>query len=160
MTEAQIVAADVLLQMASVSQEYTISAMIGHGNTDHDRDDLRFAAYMLEKAGLFELYNNGVGGNAFRITEVGVQFRRNGRKFGEYLKEIAEKEAAQNAKEERENQIKLLQYEDLKRKVNEMNQEQIDFWKAQRQKNLQTTLIAIISAIFSLIALLKTFGYF
>ncbi len=158
MTEEQIIAADLLIQKASVSQEYTISAIIGHGNTDHDRDDLRFAAYTLEKAGFFKLYEDITYGNAYKLTEVGMQFRRNNGKFGDYLKEQAKKESEQLAKEERENQIKLLQYEDLKRKVNEMNQEQLDFWKAQKQKNVQTTVIALISAVFSLIAMLRSFG--
>lgn len=58
-------------------------------------------------------------------------------------------------KEKNEKYLKSLQVRDLEEKLNIMNLEQRRFWAEQKARNKQLTLIAIISALFSLFALLK-----
>jgi hypothetical protein len=96
----------------------------------------------------------------YKLTTWGFDYFRSGKRFEEWLKELEEKEAKQAEKEQRDDYFRTLQIKDLEEKINIMNVEQRDFWKAQKQKNLQTTLIAIISALFSLVALMKTWGFF
>lgn len=102
----------------------------------------------LEKEGYIEQSYNDKNGNQYLLTIKGIQLKHS----GGYAKQLAT--------EERNEHYKNLQVQDLETKLNIMNAEQRDFWKAQKQKNCQTTLMAIISALFSLFAMLKTFGVF
>lgn len=113
----------------------------------------------LKNFGLIELIRTDVekSGNSKRTThhydlskEAKIALQ-NGKNLVDYLKEKDEKEI-------RDQKIKGLQFDDLQFKVDKMNQEQVEFWKSQKQRNLQLTLIAIISTLFSLIALMKTWG--
>ena len=93
----------------------------------------------------------------YDLSKVGREILESGKSFHEYLKD---KEYQKFEKEKREDYKNELQIQELETKLNTLNNAQLDFWKAQKEKNLQTTLIAIISALFSFVALLKSWGYF
>jgi hypothetical protein len=76
---------------------------------------------------------------------------QNGKNLVDYLKDKLKKE-------QQDQQIKNLQYQDLLFKVEKLNQEQLTSLAAQRERNKQLTILGIISVVFSIIALLKSFG--
>jgi len=96
--------------------------------------------------------NARVDGQQLHSWMNGEQLQKSGKSYGDYLDE-------KKKKAERDDRHKDLQIEDLETKLRVMNQAQLDFWKAQKQKNVQTTVIAIISAVLSLISMFKSFGF-
>ena len=123
----------------------------------------------ITNAGDFLMGVNVIKRVSDRVKESGVEYMftaegelsyQKGMRTVDYVNEEAQKEAEQQRKEERDEHYKNLQVRDLEEKLNIMNVEQRDFWATQKAKNKQTTLIAIISALFSLVALLKTWGFF
>jgi len=94
----------------------------------------------------------------YKLTQSGLELQRSEKKYAEYLEERKTKELNQAEKANLDSEVKELQKQDLITKLNTINPVQLDFWKAQKQKNVQTTIIAIISAAFSLISMLKAFG--
>lgn len=121
----------------------------------------KIVAQFLKDEGLIEI--GGVGGGwakVYELTSKGNTLHKSGKGIEGYLKDKEETNARKTDKEQRDDYFRTLQIKDLEEKLNVMNVEQRDFWKAQKAKNLQTTLIAIISALFSLIALMKTWGFF
>lgn len=92
---------------------------------------------------------------ATRLTDLGKDIKRRDNGYVEFLKKKEEK----RIKDERDDRYKTLQVQELVMKLNTINPEQLDFWKSQKIKNNQTTIIAIIGIIISLIALLKSFGW-
>lgn len=159
MTKLEIKAADLLLEYGnpnkSIKVDYCINVKMVPYMT---KEILITASLYLKEYGFVELSDLGVN-KMYTLTTSGYDYYRSGKRIGDYLQEQSDKEAKRIAKEEQDEHHKNLQIRDLDEKLNIMNVEQRDFWKAQKQKNVQTTLIAIISAVFSFIALLKAFGY-
>ncbi len=94
----------------------------------------------------------------YELTTKAVELLSMGKDFRYYLKKKVEKEVKQTEKEEMEREHRVLQIEDLKEKLKVMNKAQLQFWNEQKARNKQLTLIAIISGLFSLVALLKVWG--
>lgn len=94
----------------------------------------------------------------YELTIKAVQLLSKGKNFRDYLNEKGEKAAAEKTKAERDEHHKNLQIRDLEEKLKVMNVEQRDFWKEQKARSKHLTILAIISAIFSLAALLKAWG--
>lgn len=115
---------------------------------------------ILNDEGLVETIRMGGWHETFKLTSKGHSLFESKKGIEGYLKDNADTKSRQMEKEQRDDYFRTLQIKDLEEKLNVMNVEQRDFWKAQKQKNLQTTLIAIISALFSLVALMKTWGFF
>ena len=78
---------------------------------------------------------------------------QSGKNLVEYLQE-------KHDKEQQDQQTKNLQYQDFQFKVDKLNQEQLKSLAAQRQRNIQLTLLGILTVLISGIALLKSFGFF
>jgi hypothetical protein len=138
MTEAEIKIADWIIRRYKMSPT-------GFGEL-RTSDDRRIATYLADE-GLIVLLNSGM----IALTPKGEQFQKSGKSYADYLEE-------KKKKSERDDKHKELQIQDLETKIKVMNEAQLDFWKSQKQKNVQTTIIAIISALFALIAMMKSFG--
>jgi hypothetical protein len=91
--------------------------------------------------------------NVYDLTREIKKSLQSGKSINDCINEMLEKE-------KNERYLKILQIKDLEEKLNVMNIEQKGFWVEQKARNKQLTLIAIIGSIFSLLALLKSFGFF
>ena len=136
MTEEEVKVADWIIRRYDMNP--TGSGELAPGNR-------RIATYLVDE-GLI-VFRSGF----INLTPKGEQFQKSGKSYGEYLEE-------KKKKSERDDRHKDLQIQDLETKLKVMNEAQLNFWKSQKQKNIQTTIIAMISAVFALIAMLKSFG--
>jgi hypothetical protein len=122
-----------------------------------DMEDIIHAAEFLVKHDFHKLvatdYNNI---HHYRLLDKGLEYQQKEKDIREFIKKEAEREAKELAKEERDEHYKNLQVKDLEEKLGVMNVKQRDAWAAQEIRNKQLTLIAIISAIFSFVAMMKS----
>ncbi|GEM_PF-2116815 len=164
LTPQQLKITDTILEVCDSNGTASPFHIFGRSNDNGwgwEIDSIMDAAEYLKAADLIKPVSERVkDGIEYMFTSKGEQFYKNRKLTIDFINDELEKETKQLAKEEREEKYKELQMEEIITRLNTMNPNQLDFWKAQKQKNRQTTLIAIISAIFSLIALMKTWGFF
>lgn len=162
MTDNEIKAAGKILKLLGPDTKWkwkrTVFNEINDQNISEER--MHTIANFLKEDGLLEIKNSSTGNPGYELTPKAVKLLSNQKGYGDYIKEEKEKEAKQQEKEKLDEYYRTLQVEDLVKKLNAINPSQLDFWKSQKQKNIQTTLIAIISALLSLVTLMKTFGLF
>jgi len=161
----EIRAANLLLDYGNPSKPIRINTCLEF-ITESDKTEITpilliTTSLFLQEYGFAELSELGAN-KMYKLTTWGFDYFRSGKQFEERLKELEEKEAEQLRKDERDEKTKDAQLQKLEAELlvlKDMQAEQRDFWKAQKAKNIQTTLIAIISALFSLVALMKTWGF-
>ena len=86
-----------------------------------------------------------------KINDAGKEIKSKNKGYGEFLNQ----KSIQAIKEERDEEYKHLQMQDLKRKVNEMNNEQLKFWNRQKWQFWLTFMIASAAFILSIINFIK-----
>jgi hypothetical protein len=155
MTPREIEAADFIIRLAGFSG---MTAELIAQQSGKNILEVKKAAAHLKMEKLIEVDKQDFMTETYSLTATGIDFQESRKKYIEYLEEKAEKLRVQSEKEGRDEYHKSLQIKDLETKLNVMNTKQLDFWKAQKQKNVQTTIIAIIGAFFSIIAFLKSYG--
>jgi len=151
LTTEQVKAADTILFMASLENHIWEHEVLDESNNEFTELDMKIAAKHLENDDLI-LITVSSSPDLYLLTIEGADFKKK-----TSYKDYHEKNLR---KEERENSYKDLQIQDLITKLNTINPNQLDFWNAQKERNKQATLIAIIAASFSLVALLKAWGFF
>lgn len=172
MTPQEIEAADHIMKVATVrgitvnsflpldkNGQKSSPPILGKTSNDQLLIALLASQYLIAEGLLVaEAYSDT--SHLYKLTKKGLELQESGLDFSSYLNAEKEKKRKQNEKDELDFRHKILQIEDLETKLKIINKEQLDFWKSQKEKNVQTTLIAIISALFALVAMLKSFGYF
>jgi len=159
MTEEEIKAADLILKYATPTGITVKRIQIKVGVPEVKQSSLHSAALYLKDDGLIEIDNSSTVDHAkLKLTSPGLEFKASEKRYADYLVEKAEKAKKQSIKEDMDWKHKKLQVQDLITKLNEINPEQLDFWRSQKKRNKQATAIAAIGLLFSLMALLKSFG--
>lgn len=151
MTQKEIEAADIIIKNATSHGVLYTSLFHPDEENKLDRPVTNTAVKYLVENGLLEVFQHHAESFLYRLTTKGLDLQRSGKNYSDYLEE-------QKQKAERDNLHKDLQIQDLVTKLNTINPNQLDFWKSQKERNKQATLIAIIAALFSFIAMLKSFG--
>ncbi len=157
-TKNQIKAAEVIMKHTIGDGYISLNEIITQ-NTDLglDRKDFEFASEFLQTiVGFIKIDKSTKDGYSFRLTSIGEQFKEGGGAITEKMNDEFEKQLKLQVKEEREEKLKSLQLRDLEYKLEVTNFEQLAFWKAQKVKNKQTTIISLISLILSVASFLKT----
>ena len=153
MTQKEIEAADILIKGATSHGVLYTSLFHPDEEKEAFRPITNVAKKYLVEDGLLEVFQHHESSFLYRLTAKGLDLQRSGKNYSDYREE-------QKQKAERDNLHKDLQIQDLITKLNTINPNQLDFWKSQKERNKQATLIAIIAALFSLVALLKAWGFF
>ena len=143
-----------ILSNASLNGEQ-IHRLMRHDAANRDLVKYVLVLEELSSTGLIIAYENVPGKTLFKLTKKGFELKESGKGYSNYLKQEHEKEQKRIQKEARDEQIKVYQHEDLKRKVNEMNQAQLDFWRRQRQQFWLTFIIALAGFILGIINFVK-----
>jgi len=144
--------------LLGASTTHILGLLEGSGNRGDTRVNMKNAAIQLLYSDMIIIEEDKGKHLKYKLTQSGLELQRSEKKYAEYLEERKTKELNQAEKANLDSEVKELQKQDLITKLNTINPVQLDFWKAQKQKNVQTTIIAIISAAFSLISMLKAFG--
>ena len=153
MTQKEIEAADILIKGATSHGVLYTSLFHPDEEKEAFRPITNVAVKYLKEDGLIEVFQHHESSFLYRLTAKGLDLQRSGKNYSDYREE-------QKQKAERDNLHKDLQIQDLITKLNTINPNQLDFWKSQKERNKQATLIAIIAALFSLVAMMKSFGFF
>lgn len=137
LTDAQILAADAILEMCNNNGTATPFHVLGKSNTNKwglEIDKICEAADFLLDAGVIKLTSeNKEGGYEYMFTTIGEKEYQKGKRTIDYLNELIEREAKQTAKEERDEKTKDAQLEKLLAELTvlkDMQQEQRIFWKS------------------------------
>ncbi len=153
MTQKEIEAADIIIKGATSHGVASISLFHPDEKNKALRPITNVSVKYLVENGFLDVYEHAEGSFLYRLTTKGLDLQRSGKNYSDFLKE-------QKQKAERDNLHKDLQIQDLITKLNTINPNQLDFWISQKERNKQATLIAIIAALFSLVALIKAWGFF
>ncbi len=153
MTQKEIEAADILIKGATSHGVLYTSLFHPDEEKEAFRPITNVAKKYLVEDGLLEVFQHHESSFLYRLTAKGLDLQRSGKNYSDYREE-------QKQKAERDNLHKDLQIQDLITKLNTINPNQLDFWKSQKERNKQATLIAIIAALFSLVAMMKAWGFF
>jgi len=167
LTDAQILAADAILEMCNINGTVTPFHILGKSNSNRwglEIDKICDAADFLLDAEVIKLTSdNDKDGKEYMFTNIGEKQYQKGKRTIDYLNELIEHEAKQHAKEERDEKTKDAQLEKLMAELTvlkDMQAEQRMFWKSGMERDERqkwqywlTTMIAgaaFIIAVFSL----------
>ncbi len=147
--------ADIILVNATVNGKQLHNLMHGEERKGLEHGYL-LVLEDLETDGLIDIFENVPGKPLYKLTRKGFELKESGKGYQNYLDDEAEKKRKQTEREERDEQIKIYQYEDLKRKVTEINDEQLKFWRRQRWQFWLTLMVAGAAFILSTINFVKS----
>lgn len=142
LTDAQILAADAILEMCNNNGTATPFHILGKSNTnkwDLEIDKICESADFLLDAGVIKLTSdNNRDGYEYMFTTIGEKQYQKGKRTIDYLNDLIEHEAKQHAKEERDEKTKDAQLEKLLAELTvlkDMQQEQRIFWKSGMERD-------------------------
>lgn len=111
--------------------------------------------YELRDQGFISIYSNVPEHPLYKLTPKGFGLKQSDGGYEGYLKQVEEQKQKKIEREERDEQIKVFQYEDLKRKVTQMNDEQLRFWHRQRWQFWLTLFLASAAFIMSILNFIR-----
>lgn len=169
LTDAQIMAADAILEMCNINGSASPFRVLGRNNDNSwglEIDEIIDAADFLIKVGIIKPISTNVkdGHIEYMFTSIGEKEYIKGKRTVQYLQEEADKEAKQLAIEERDEKTKDAQLQKLEAELavlKDMQNEQRKFWqsgierdKRQRWQYWLTTLVAGAAFIIAVLSLL------
>lgn len=159
----QIKAAELIMEHCHANGYVLLAKILGQNiGWGLEIRDLEDASEFLSKdeVGFIKIDDTTKDGYLLLLTRKGELFKEKGKTIREIVEGEAEKEAEKVATESRDNEIKNLQLQDLVTKLNTINPNQLDFWKAQQRNNSWRMIISVGSLLISLLALMKSFDVF
>lgn len=157
LTDAQIMAADAILEMCNINGSASPFRVLGRNNDNSwglEIDEIIDAADFLIKVGIIKPISTNVkdGHVEYMFTSIGEKEYIKGKRTVQYLQEEADKEAKQLEKDNIDLEIKRLQRDDLQYKVTNLNPEQYqsytDFWK----RHWMTIFVSVAALIIAILA--------
>jgi hypothetical protein len=170
LTDAQILAADAILEMCNINGTATPFHILGKSNSNRwglEIDKICDAADFLLDAEVIKLTSeNKEGRHEYMFTITGEKEYQKGKRTIDYLNELIEHEAKQHAKEERDEKTKDAQLEKLMAELTvlkDMQKEQRMFWKSGMERDERqkwqfrwTLLLAAAGFILGIINLVRS----
>jgi hypothetical protein len=151
LTPNQIKAADAIIYDevgAGTTSPPRIIAKSNENGWGLSDNDISTAASFLETHNFITIWD-AKGDLNYRLDPKGVQYKESGNSISDYMNEIAVKEANRLQKDERDEEIKVLQLQDYRDKVHDLNPAQSSVLRGTWERHKQSLLMVLIGVLIT-----------